>query len=131
YIEQTQSNGAAVARNLGIRKSKGDIVAFLDSDDEWTKDHLEKSLKFLKDNGLDGSFSWFNVIINQKQVISKKFKVFKNDVLPTDYVLSRVGDPRTSTFVMKKKKVKDILFDEDLKKHQDWDIFIRFANKYN
>ena len=40
--------GAARARNLGVNEAKGRYLAYLDADDLWTPDKLEKELAFLK-----------------------------------------------------------------------------------
>ena len=42
--------GAARARNLGVNEAKGRYLAYLDADDLWTPDKLEKELAFLKEN---------------------------------------------------------------------------------
>lgn len=130
YIKKSESSGAAVARNIGIKKSKGQIIAFLDSDDEWKVNHIENALGFISLYDLDGVFGWFDVIINESKIIKTNFEEYKTSNSPTDYVLNRTGDPRTSTFVMSKDKLKQVYFDESLKKHQDWDLFIRFAKKF-
>ncbi len=41
--------GAAAARNHGIERAAGDLIAFLDADDQWTPDKLERSVKVFRD----------------------------------------------------------------------------------
>lgn len=48
YLITQENKGGAGARNTGIRHSKGDLLAFLDDDDIWPPDHLEKLLALLK-----------------------------------------------------------------------------------
>lgn len=58
YIKNEKNSGAAVSRNRALREAKGKWIAFLDSDDLWTPDKLEKQIAFMKDNGY--SFSYTN-----------------------------------------------------------------------
>ena len=45
-IQNKKNLGAGLSRNVGIKNSSGKIIAFLDSDDCWKSDRLEKQLKF-------------------------------------------------------------------------------------
>lgn len=60
YIKNEKNSGAAVSRNRALRKAKGKWIAFLDSDDLWEQDKLEKQISFMQDNGYD--FSYTNYI---------------------------------------------------------------------
>ena len=48
-IRQERNAGAAQARNRGIREAKGEIICFLDADDIWMPDKLEKELAFMQE----------------------------------------------------------------------------------
>lgn len=49
-IELKQNVGAALARNKGIENATGELICFLDSDDYWFLDKLEKQVSFIEDN---------------------------------------------------------------------------------
>lgn len=51
YFKNDRNRGAAYSRNLALREVKGEWIAFLDSDDLWFPEKLEKQLKFMNDNG--------------------------------------------------------------------------------
>lgn len=53
-----RNSGAAVSRNKALREAKGQWIAFLDSDDLWMPDKLEKQIKFMEDN--EYAFSYTN-----------------------------------------------------------------------
>ena len=54
--------GAAAARNIAIKESNGRYIAFLDSDDIWKSDKLEKQLSFMKENDIAFSFSTYQLM---------------------------------------------------------------------
>ncbi len=49
-FQNDTNSGAAVSRNLALRKAMGKWIAFLDSDDVWFSEKLEKQLAFMVDN---------------------------------------------------------------------------------
>lgn len=57
-FQNAKNQGAAISRNNAIRKAKGRWVAFLDSDDLWEPEKLEKQIAFMENNGY--SFSYTN-----------------------------------------------------------------------
>lgn len=50
YIRLEQNSGAAVARNTGLENAKGRYIAFMDSDDVWYLDKLEKQINFMSED---------------------------------------------------------------------------------
>lgn len=58
YFKNEKNSGAAVSRNKALREAKGQWIAFLDSDDLWMPEKLEKQIAFMDKNG--HSFSYTN-----------------------------------------------------------------------
>lgn len=57
YLKNEKNSGAAVSRNRALREAKGKWIAFLDSDDLWMPEKLEKQIAFMKENGYHFSYT--------------------------------------------------------------------------
>ena len=90
----TQENkGAGPARNLGIENSKGEYIAFLDSDDFWLPNKLEHQINILKKNKIDFIHSSYLIVNDENRFIGKfisKTLNYKNLIKSCDIGLSTV-----------------------------------------
>ncbi len=57
YLKNERNSGAAVSRNRALREARGKWIAFLDSDDLWMPEKLEKQIEFMKKNGYHFSYT--------------------------------------------------------------------------
>ena len=62
YLKNEQNSGAAISRNRALREAKGKWVAFLDSDDLWLPEKLEKQVAFMEQNGYHFSYTNYEEI---------------------------------------------------------------------
>lgn len=65
YECNSQNSGAAITRNNALRRAKGKWIAFLDSDDIWLPDKLEKQIKFMQDNNYHFSYHEYTEITEE------------------------------------------------------------------
>jgi teichuronic acid biosynthesis glycosyltransferase TuaG len=67
--------GAAEARNIALRKAQGRYIAFLDSDDIWTPNKLERQLSFMISNNYLFTFTSYGLINESNEMLYKTIKV--------------------------------------------------------
>ena len=69
YLKLPKNQGAAVARNTGIEHAKGQYIAFIDSDDVWKRDKLEKQVKFMIDKSHSFTYTNFEMLSEEGNII--------------------------------------------------------------
>lgn len=66
YLKNEKNSGAAVSRNYALREAKGKWIAFLDSDDLWLPEKLEKQIAFMEKNGYKFTYTDYKIKLNGK-----------------------------------------------------------------
>jgi glycosyltransferase involved in cell wall biosynthesis len=128
-LKHSANLGAQAARNKGSRAAKGRWLAFLDSDDQWLPDSLEKRLYMAEEKSVEVVHSDCYVV-RQKGEAFQLFSVppFKGKTYRD--LLKRPG-PFFQGLLITKKALEGIGYlDETIVSYQEWDTAIRLAEKY-
>ena len=116
------------ARNLAVKKTNGDYISFLDTDDMWTKDKLEKQINFIKKN------SNYKILYSNYYVLKNNEKkiMYKNE-LPSGFITQKLLDfygIGINTAFIDKSIFEQYNFKEDLNIIGDFDFFIQTSKKF-
>lgn len=139
YIKRPVNGGAAAARNDGVRAARGEVVAFLDDDDEYTPGFLEETKK-VYDGENDVGFTWCYARVvrdvpgGEEKIISEggwrpEFSTKEEAYL--SFLKSRRLGTNCGIAVRRECFDKSGLFDDELKKAEDTDILIRLVHLFN
>ncbi len=106
FSTEKPSGSPSLPRNIGIENAKGEYIAFLDADDLWLPDKLDKQVKFMENNGYDLSYSFYEKInwdgkredrLIQTRDITDYKKLLKSNSIPCLTSMIRksvIGDTR-------------------------------------
>jgi len=129
----SQANrGPSIARNVGIVKAKGDYITFLDSDDLWLPEKLEKQIDFIKANPNVKFVNCCAAVYNMKTDKNEKIPKLnypKKILLKKLLIKNCVGD-LPGWFIAKECFDKVGLFDETLAVAEDWDLALRICREF-
>lgn len=123
YLFQ-ENQGVSAARNLGVKASRGEWIAFLDSDDFWHKRKLELQVRQIENTNLDFCHTNETWIRNGLLINPKKHLIKSNENL-FERSLKRCVIS-TSSALVKKKLLLDLnLFDTNMPIGEDYDLWLR------
>ncbi len=133
YVRHSKNMGLAAARNTGIRVAKGDYIGYLDDDDIYYPDHVEVLVDYLIKN--KAQIAYTDACRVCQKLINGKWETLERKLLYSmdfnnDTIL--ISNMFPVLCVLHEKKCVDIVggFDESLKTHEDWDLWIRMSRKF-
>jgi len=124
--------GVSRARNYGIQRARGEFIAFLDADDLWLPEKLEKQIGvFNADQELMLVFTehrFFDSNGIREATFSKKERLMTGDIVKNIFLYSHVALP---TVMVRKNVFQEIgYFEENLNVAEDDNLWIRIALKF-
>lgn len=131
HISKSESKGGNYARNLGIRLAVGEYIAFLDDDDYWLPNKIEKQVALIESKDCE------LVHCGRRLEIVKPDRIVYKDLLPNP---NHWGDMNkkillticttTTNILVKRQALLDVgLFDEKLAFWQEYELTIRLAQR--
>ena len=119
----SQSNsGVSAARKTGIRNASGDWIAFLDSDDEWLPEKIERQMNCVEQIG-NIDFIGGEKVGHQTRILWKKKKGLSKIILKEQFIS---WYPPTPTFLFRKDIIKSVGYmDETLRYGEDDEFLLR------
>lgn len=119
-----KNSGAAMARNIGIEKSSGRFLAFLDSDDSWEPEKLRLQLKFMVENNHEFTCTNYKKIDVHGNNLGIEIKAQEK----SDYMGLLKNCPGNSTVMLDLKRIKKI-YGHDIKKRNDYVLWLSVIKK--
>ena len=127
-IINNKNCGAGFSRNIGMKLSKGNYIAFLDSDDIWLKNKLERQIIFLKKNNASVCHTSYKIVDRSNKVIghrkAKNYSNFEDLIKSCDIGLS--------TVMLKKNIINSKCQFPNLKTKEDFVLWLKILKRnYN
>jgi glycosyltransferase involved in cell wall biosynthesis len=130
------NRGVSAARNRGIAAARGDLIAFLDADDEWLPEHLATVERLTKEYPGCGAYAQaFKVVTNEGKCwihVTEGIPAFPWEGIIPNYFRSATTYPVWTSAVVVPKRVFDSVgvFPVGVRIGEDIDMWCRIALKY-
>jgi len=124
-ILNKKNQGVSISRNIGIKKTRGKFITFLDADDVWEKNKLQFQLNFMIKNKIDITHTNYKVINDENKIIRimkvEKFITFRKLLNSCDIGLSTV---------MISSRIKKFISFKKIKTKEDYILWLKLSQKY-
>ena len=117
-LEKNSGNG--FARNIALEKASGKYIAYLDADDLWFPEKLEKQIQFLKANNLPFTFSFYDCIDEEGNSLKRRVEAPINLTYSKLFFCNYVGN---LTAIYDADYFGKIIL-EATQKRQDWRLWL-------
>lgn len=126
YVKHEVNQGGGKARNTGLKHATGAYIGFLDSDDQWQWDKLERQMAVFRENRDVGVVYTGMKVYQGSYLVKEVIPKYSGDLLTK---LIESNCIYTTSSILIKKEVLDEIggFDSSLPSCQDWDLYIRLA----
>jgi len=126
-VQLSKNSGAAVARNKGIKKANGKYIAFLDSDDLWHPEKLEKQISFMKKKDYAFTYTNYQKMTESGDLtgvtVKSPSKLDYKKALHTNYI-------GCLTAIYNAKKLGKLYMPE-IRKRQDYGLWLKILKRVN
>lgn len=132
YFKNNKNFGAAYSRNRGIEKAKGEIISFLDSDDQFFPDFLTKTFLFFQNKSRDIGFCWTGLKVKYTSKTKEEIwnPKIKNSAYYSFLKELRIGSG-CGISILKEVFSKCGMFNEELSAAEDTDFFLRIVQEFD
>lgn len=130
YVAQPSNQGGAAARNVGIRRARGEFVAFLDSDDLWLPEKLERQVAGMRAAGPECglSYTWLRCVDDEGNETMRIHPEIDGDCSERMLVSNFIGS-FSNVVVRRSLLLEEGGLDENFRSCQDWDLLIRLCRR--
>jgi glycosyltransferase involved in cell wall biosynthesis len=128
-----ENNGVSAARNLGISMAQGELIAFLDADDKWLPEKLEKQVALFEADEAVGLVFTENYFFNEQGIsefiVNKRSRLMHGNIVRNIFLNTYVV---TSTVMVRKSVFDHVgMFEEELSVAEDDNMWMRIGTKYD
>lgn len=133
FLQHKSNLGGAAARNTGINKSQGEYIAFLDSDDLWLEEKLEKQIELIGKAPHHIGVVYTGMLRFEGNQIKyyppPEVKVIDHNIHHQLLKKNFIGTPAT---LVRRECFQSVgMFDERLPRLQEWELWIRVSAEYD